>query len=196
MKVDPSIRGVSSKRSIESIISWNQRFINSGGNIEEAKEFFNCISPPIIQIPLAQVRSPYLYSTYSFKYTLYLQVCLPGLHITQGIFVKLFNILEDECHKLDLTLAIYSCDEHALDTASSYTKSVNLVKQIQTLSEDVNKKEEKRTLITQFKTFVSVAVGQSSAIIDGLDRQSAKLKKDIKTAVRCLHALHCLCILY
>lgn len=31
-------------------------------------------------------------------------MCLPGLHITLGIFLRLFTLLEDECHKLDLEL--------------------------------------------------------------------------------------------
>ena len=31
------------------------------------------------------------------------QVCPPGLHITLGIFLGLFVLLEDACHHLDLT---------------------------------------------------------------------------------------------
>ena len=31
------------------------------------------------------------------------QVCPPGLHITLGIFLRLFVLLEDACHHLDLT---------------------------------------------------------------------------------------------
>ena len=29
-------------------------------------------------------------------------MCPPGLHITLGIFYRLFSLLEDECHQLDL----------------------------------------------------------------------------------------------
>ncbi len=32
-------------------------------------------------------------------------MCPPGLHITLGVFLRLFTLLEDECHKLDLQLA-------------------------------------------------------------------------------------------
>lgn len=32
-------------------------------------------------------------------------MCLPGLHITLGVFFRLFSLLEDECHKLDIELA-------------------------------------------------------------------------------------------
>ena len=34
-----------------------------------------------------------------------MQVCLPGLYITLGIFFRLFSLLEDECHCLDLEVA-------------------------------------------------------------------------------------------
>ena len=32
-------------------------------------------------------------------------MCLPGLHITLGVFLRLFTLLEDECAKLDLEMA-------------------------------------------------------------------------------------------
>ena len=33
------------------------------------------------------------------------QASLPGLHISLGIFMKLWTLLEAECHKLELELA-------------------------------------------------------------------------------------------
>jgi len=40
-------------------------------------------------------------------------VCLPGLHITLGVFFRLFTLLEDECHKLDLELATLTSPEES-----------------------------------------------------------------------------------
>ena len=34
-----------------------------------------------------------------------IQVALPALHIDLGIFYKLFQLLETECHHLDMILA-------------------------------------------------------------------------------------------
>ncbi len=31
-----------------------------------------------------------------------MQVCPPGLHITLGIFYRLFQLMEDDCHELDV----------------------------------------------------------------------------------------------
>ena len=38
----------------------------------------------------------------------YIQVCLPGLHITLGVYLRLFTLLEDECHALDVEMTLFS----------------------------------------------------------------------------------------
>ncbi|KAL5517155.1 hypothetical protein EMCRGX_G002639 [Ephydatia muelleri] len=45
-----------------------------------------------------------------------LEVCLPGLHIILGVFTKIFKLLEDTCHKLDLKLA---CSSSQIAASSS-----------------------------------------------------------------------------
>ena len=42
-------------------------------------------------------------------------MCPPGLHITLGIFQRLFNLLEEECHQLDL-----SVNENSASSGSSF----------------------------------------------------------------------------
>ncbi len=34
-----------------------------------------------------------------------MQVCPPGLHISLGIFYRLFQLMEDECHVLDIEVS-------------------------------------------------------------------------------------------
>ena len=36
-----------------------------------------------------------------------LQVCSLGFHITLSVFFRLFSLLEDECHELDLAHMLY-----------------------------------------------------------------------------------------
>ena len=45
---------------------------------------------------------------------------IPGLHMTQGAFMKLFRLLEDTCHQFDLQLA-YTYQEES-SSSSSFTK--------------------------------------------------------------------------
>ncbi|KAL5468797.1 hypothetical protein EMCRGX_G029917 [Ephydatia muelleri] len=56
------------------------------------------------------------------------EVCLPGLHITQGIFTKIYELLENACHSLDLQLALVS---HAGSTTSNFTHYSNELKKLQ-----------------------------------------------------------------
>ena len=45
---------------------------------------------------------------------------IPGLHMTQGAFMKLFRLLEDTCHQFDLQLA-YTYQKES-SSSSSFTK--------------------------------------------------------------------------
>ena len=72
------------------------------GELQKAKLFNNTIQPYFFDIPLHQV---ILGKADWNKHAPKLQVCLPGLHITLGIFFCLFSLLEDECHCSDLEVA-------------------------------------------------------------------------------------------
>lgn len=56
------------------------------------------------------------------------QVCPPGLHITLGIFFKLFTLLEDSCHELDVRALLQGVNGGAAYEAyvSSYQREVDL----------------------------------------------------------------------
>ncbi|KAK3700753.1 hypothetical protein QZH41_010941, partial [Actinostola sp. cb2023] len=64
-------RGRKSPRTLQNIIDDNLRFQNVGSPMSKAKQFNSAIRPPLFNIPINQV-------------------CLPGLHISMGIFNRLF----------------------------------------------------------------------------------------------------------
>ncbi|KAL5481283.1 hypothetical protein EMCRGX_G021416 [Ephydatia muelleri] len=74
MKIPVNIRGAFEARTLETITQDNLNYMASGGIRSDAQLFHNCISKPIFNIPLSQV-------------------CLPGLHITPGVFTKIFKLL-------------------------------------------------------------------------------------------------------
>ena len=45
-----------------------------------------------------------MHITFTHMY-IYTQVCIPGLHISLGIFNRLYSLLENACHELDLLQA-------------------------------------------------------------------------------------------
>eukprot|EP00731_Ephydatia_muelleri_P015665 Em0009g89a len=97
MKIPVDIRGAFEARTLETITQDNLNYMASGGIRSNAQLFHNCISKPIFNIPLSQV-------------------CLPGLHITPGVFTKILKLLEDTCHELDLKLA---CSSSQIAASSS-----------------------------------------------------------------------------
>ena len=67
------------------------------------------------------------------------KVCPPGLHITLGIFTKLYGLLEDECHNLDLELALHS-SEDAHSSFSTYSQELQKLHLLQAEMEQVTDK--------------------------------------------------------
>lgn len=58
-------------------------------------------------------------------------MCLPSLQITLGVFYRLFSLLEDECHKLDLELASLTTPQTG--DRPAYQKHTNIVHQERSL---------------------------------------------------------------
>ena len=80
-------------------------FLTKGaGDLKVAKEFFNVIATPFFNLPLDQVSVVCSAAVHVVRKDL-LQVCIPGLHISLGIYYRLFKLLEDAVHCLDFEVA-------------------------------------------------------------------------------------------
>ncbi len=64
-------------------------------------------------------------------------ICPPGLHITLGIFYRLFQLLEDECHVLDVAVRDEedSCDKGG----PSYSNYVGDVTRARILKDEIDR---------------------------------------------------------
>ena len=49
---------------------------------------------------------------------------MPGLHISLGIFYRLFSLLESSCHQLDLELAQHASQPDTLHSFRLYSASI------------------------------------------------------------------------
>ena len=72
-----------------------------------------------------------------------IKVSLPGLHITLGIFYRLFTLLEDECHKLDIEMASLTSPQS--EDRQSYVDYSKVVKRERALL------DEKETIDKEMK---------------------------------------------
>ena len=81
-----------------------------------------------------------------------MQVCPPGLHITLGIFYRLWCLLEEECHQLDLELATRSVAPQSIDRASFSEYSAAIKKQAEL--------KEKKFELDRYATSLKAGIAQ------------------------------------
>ena len=131
----------------------HSKFLQAGGNIKHAKYFNNVIDKAMFDIPLSQV-SHQIATWLMWYYYVCLQVCFPGLHISLGIFKRIWTILEDSCTKLDLMLA-----EHATsgNFRGSYHKYVSALSNIVKLKEEMERLTLSARLLDHLLTYAIVS---------------------------------------
>ena len=60
------------------------------------------------------------------------QICIPGLHISLGLFLKFFDMMKDECEELDIKVAKHKAEtanaEGELLTATEFDTYVQTVR--------------------------------------------------------------------
>ena len=117
-------------------------------------------------------------------------VCPPGLHITLGIFYRIWSLLEEGCHELDLELATRT--SHNPSDRETFKKYSLLVTQL----------SEKRLNLVQLVSSLNSVLGDlvilsdSSPLVQALktelDTQSQKLEKVVHTlCVTCVDIRTC-----
>ena len=119
-----SVRGLAAQRTLETMHVDHQHYVSAGSIKRDAQKFYNCISPPFFGIPVSQVHtcvSNIVHITH--MHHLNRSACPPGLHITLGIFTKMFNLQEAVCCNLDLELALHATD---VDSSSISKYSLEL----------------------------------------------------------------------
>ena len=120
-------------------------------------------------------------------------VCPPGLHITLGIFYRIWSLLEEGCHELDLELATRT--SHNPSDREIFKKYSLLVKELTQLL-------EKRLNLVQLVSSLNSVLGDlvissdSNPLVQALktelDTQSQKLEKVVHTlCVTCVDIRTC-----
>lgn len=88
-------------------------------------------------------------------------MCLPGLHVTLGVFLRLFNLFEDECHKLDLELAAKSAPQTG--DRPAYCKHSEIVHQERALLDAKAALEDEIKFLDQTASYLTLNSSNPSA---------------------------------
>ena len=104
---------------------------------------------------------------------------IPGLHMTQGVFMKLFRLLEATCHQFDLQLA-YTYQEES-SSSSSFTKYVEELHKLQVAKA---KLAEAQDSLTALEEAVMYAYEEDSPVTDILIRHALNRRQSVEKMVR------------
>lgn len=85
-----------------------------------------------------------------------IQVCLPGLHISLGVYNRLWELLEGACTGLDLLLAEYIQEEGG--AGNTYDRFVAALRKREQLKSSRATEEQRATTMEQLATFFSLHI--------------------------------------
>ena len=107
-------------------------------------------------------------------------MCPPGLHITLGIFTKIFTLLEAVCYNLDLELAFHTND---VDSTSFSKYSLELQKLL-LLQTELEEAQQAQQHLQQMATYEALVSGEDrSPLSVNLLKQAEDTIKHVKALV-------------
>ena len=95
---------------------------------------------------------------------------MPGLHISQGIFLKLFELLEDACHELDLKVALIHSREGIL--SPSFAAFVQKLQELKKGKGDHGAEQQNLEMLIEVKMYLAIIIGQANSIVTSPEEHS------------------------
>ena len=104
--------------------------------------------------------------------------------MTQGVFMKLFRLLEDTCHQFDLQLA-YTYQEES-SSSSSFTKYAEELHKLQVAKAKLAEAQDSLAALKEAVMYVHVVVayGEDSPVMDILIRHALERRQSVEKMVR------------
>ena len=102
--------------------------------------------------------------------------------MTQGVFMKMFGLLEDTCHQFDLQLA-YTYQEES-SSSSSFTKYAEELHKLQVAKAKLAEARESLAALEEAVTYVVVAYGEDSPVTEILIRHALDRRQSVEKMVR------------
>ena len=114
-------------------------------------------------------------------------MCPPGLHITLGIFLRLFVLLEDTCHQLDLSASLQGSD-----CGPSYERYSAALRKLTNIKDEQLRLQNELSVLEQIVTFTAATAANatSNPLFNNLASTVASMKEKKKKYVNVLHNYH------
>lgn len=112
------------------------------------------------------------------------QICIPGLHISLGIFYRLFSLLEDAVHCLDFQVVPLSSTAQQIPALGKFVESLH---RLAAAKEERVKASDKAALYEQVATLSAVNESESFTttpqLVTAMLQEAAKLRKELEEIV-------------
>ena len=109
---------------------------------------------------------------------------IPGLHMTQGVFMKLFRLLEATCHQFDLQLAYTLSYQEESSSSSSFTKYAEELHKLQVAKAKLAEAQDSLAALEEAVMYEVVAYGEDSPVTDILIRHALDRRQSVEKMVR------------
>ena len=174
MQLPPSGRLYVLKRNLDSIKQDFFCFVEDGKNLKRAKLFSNVIDEGFFDIELSQI-------------------CCPGLHLTLGIVLKMFNMMESYALTCDVEIALLNAiSDNGLFTAED-NAFMELIEQVGALKSEMQELESTYTtlqdecnwiVISNAEVNVGNTVAQYNEMLHEIEVLSDKKKSELNKLIR------------
>ncbi len=148
------------------------------GNLKVAKHFNNAIGEILFDIPLANVR--FLSYTYIliFKIAINHKVCIPALHLSLGIFNRIWNLLEDNCQELD-----FKCSLEVSGNAS--VSDCEHLRKLSSLKAEIEVETKYSSVLSEMITYTMLSsdLSTTSELLESLEAKLDETNLNIQTKV-------------
>ena len=114
-------------------------------------------------------------------------MCIPGLHLSLGIFNRLWNLLEDACKQLDIKLAEANLGSGT--GGSTFQQYSTALQQHSSLKSQLQSRKEQVTMLEQLNTFLTLSLPdpESSALVHGVRSEATTARRIVDQMVVYIH---------
>ena len=108
--------------------------------------------------------------------------------------MKMFDLLEDACHQLDLQLAYTYTEESS--SSSSFTKYAEELHKLQVAKAKLAEAQDAMATLEEAITYIAIAHGEDSQITEFLMQQAKDMRQSVETMVDNSIIKKALCMIY
>ena len=111
------------------------------------------------------------------------QACIPGLHISLGVFYHLYTLVEEACHELDLRVANMTSTQNTGVGGVSFETYVSNIHKLFALKEESAKQSQVVSVLDQLLTYLALTVPQGSPALEQVKKEAEAQQKLLQDVV-------------